>query len=355
MNEIKHIGIIGEGKMGSNLFLYLLPFDHKLSWLCSSVEGKNAATKFLGKKLKILLNSGLMTEREFIDKVELTTISEDPSILSACDLVIEAIPEDLEMKRRLFRSLDSIVKPSAIFTSNASSLLPSELYPSENRKEKMAGLHFFFPINMKKTVELIYGPETSKETIIALDRFLVSINKKPLLENESNAFILNRLLLDFQVEAYHILQEGKMTMKEIDDLIKGRFFSVGVFDLFDHVGVDVMLASVKNYTKDTEDGTFYAPLIERMQGMVSQNKLGFKTKQGFYTYCKTLGDVKKAVSAERPSKTYLQEVEQRLLNRYMSAVNDALGKGFDPHELAEAVRDNLGIDRDPFRLLIDDC
>jgi 3-hydroxyacyl-CoA dehydrogenase len=355
MNEIKHIGIIGEGKMGSNLFLYLLPYDYRLSWLCSAKEGKNQATKFLGKKLKVLLNSGLMTEQEFIDKVELTTISDDPGSLAGCDLVIEAITENLSLKRQIFQSLDAILKPSCIFTSNSSSILPSALAPSEKRAENMAGMHFFFPLNIKKTVELIHAPGTSSDTIQNLQHFLCAIGKKTLLENEQQAFVLNRLILDFQVGAYHLLQEGKMTMKEIDDLVKSRFFSIGIFDFFDHVGIDVMLVSIKNYTRKAGNRDFYAPLIYKMEELVSQNRLGFKSKQGFYTYCKSLGDITKEVSEQMPSKTYLQDVENRLLNYYISSVNSAIDAGMDPKVLADAVKDILGLERDPFKFLSDKC
>ena len=355
MKDIKNIGIIGEGKMGSGLFLYLMTYDYKLTWLCSQENGKNEATKFFGKKMKILLNSGLATEDEFINKVELTTISDDPACLANCDLVIEAIPEDLEMKRQIFLTLDTLLKPSCILTSNSSSILPSQLIPSDNRKETLAGMHFFFPVNLKKTVELIRSPHTSDETLLSLNRFLKDIGKNALLENEEHAFTLNRILLDFQAGAYHILMEGKMTMKEIDDLVRNRFFSIGVFDFFDHVGIDVMRASIENYTRHTANREFYAPLLAKMEELVAANRLGFKSKQGFYTYCKSLGDITKEVSDPAPPKTYLQDVENRLMNLYIASVNTAIQAGFDPVELAEAVKDNLGIERDPFRFLISDC
>ena len=150
-----------------------------------------------------------------LSKNEKTKITAAPADLKDCDLIIEAITENREAKRTLFESLDALVNPSCIFTTNSSSIVPSLLFPSENRKAKVAGLHFFYPVAMKNTVELITDPYTSQEIIgIACPDFLQQINKIPFLQDESNAFVLNRILLDFQAGAFHILQEGGWSHSE---------------------------------------------------------------------------------------------------------------------------------------------
>lgn len=353
--EIKKIGIIGEGKMGSSLFQFLMNHPFRLYWLCSSEEGKERALNFLRKKLKILVHSGLISDEEALVKTGTMTITDNIADLKDCDLVIEAINEDLLMKVELFQALDRAVNPSCIFTSNSSSLLPSRLIPSERRRDKFAGMHFFFPVNLKNTVELISGPETSEETLAALRSFLSSLNKKAFSQEESHAFLLNRLLLDFQAGAYNILLEGKLTMKEIDDLVKTKFFPVGVFEFFDHVGIDVMLASIKTYTEKAPNPDFYAPLLAKMQQLADQGQLGIKTKQGFYIHCKSLGDIRKEESEVFPSKEYLKDVENRLLTYIMDSANSIMDKGIDCELLSDALMDYLGMDKDPFRTLISNC
>jgi 3-hydroxybutyryl-CoA dehydrogenase len=347
LKEIRHIGIAGEGKMGSSLFLYLLGYDFRLSWLCSSGGGKEKAMKQAGKKLNVLLRSGVMTEQEYIFKTEGNTITDDPGDLKDCDLLIEAIPEDIAMKCAFFSLVDEIINPGCLFTTNSSSIVPSKLIPSEKRKETFAGMHFFFPVNMKKTVELVAGPETSPETISALSLFLTSIEKKAFYQDEKNAFILNRLFLDFQAEAYQICHEGKLTYRQVDSLVKERFFPAGVFEFFDHVGIDVMLASIRAYSENTRDKCYYAPLIEKMEELEKKNNLGLKTRRGFYEYCQPGSGNTAAGDPENLPESLLMAVERRLRDQIEGSVKRVLDSGaVISGELAEAVKDYLGIDDD---------
>jgi 3-hydroxyacyl-CoA dehydrogenase len=347
LKEIRHIGIAGEGKMGSSLFFCLLGYDSRLSWLCSAGGGKEKALKQFGKKMNILLRTGVMTEQEYKLKTERITVTDDPADLKDCDLLIEAIPEDIALKRAFFGLLDEVINPGCLFTTNSSSIVPSNLVPTEKRKDRFAGMHFFFPVSMKKTVELITGPSTSPETIRVLSRFLESIDKNVFYQDENNAFILNRLFLDFQAEAYNICLERKLSYRQVDRLVKERFFPAGVFEFFDHVGIDVMLASIRSYSENALNISFYAPLIEKMEELVGQNSLGIKTRKGFYEYCQPgAGNITDGNLEELPlslSKT----VEKRLKDHFERSVKTFLDSGsVTPGELAEAVKDYLGIDHD---------
>jgi 3-hydroxyacyl-CoA dehydrogenase len=351
VKEIRHIGIIGEGKMGSSIFLALNGFDFLLTWLCSSEAEKEKAQKIFNKKTKFLFQSGVITEAEFALKAETTKVTALIDDIKDCDLVIEAIWEDAGLKKAFFVSLDKVVNSDCIFTTNSSSILPSQLIPSESRRDKFAGLHFFFPVPLKNVVELIPCNSTSLKTIEALDKFLIKIKKKAFLQEESHAFILNRLFLDFQAEAYRIFLEGRLSYKEIDDLVKQYFFPIGVFEFFDHVGNDIMLSSISNYEAKLNDKEFYAPLLIKFKELVDSGRLGIKTKSGFYNYPPDV-PVTDNDFPEQEVKDYKNNAIERLKNYYKQSVLSVIElKLCSFEELAEAIKDYMGMDTDPFAMI----
>lgn len=347
MKEIKNIGIAGEGKMGTSLFLYLLGYDFRLVWLCSGTGGKDKAMKLAGKKMNILRQSGVMTAQEYALKSGQINITDNPADLKDCDLIIEAIPEDIDLKNTLLRLLDSFINPKCLFTTNSSSIAPSRLDIPDLRKERFAGMHFFFPVNLKKTVELIAGPDTSMGTVMMLGRFLTTIDKNIFHQEEKNAFVLNRLFLDFQAEAYNICREGKMNYRQIDRLVKERFFPSGVFELFDHVGLDVMLASIINYTDKESDKRFYGPLIARLEELIRNNRLGLKTRNGFYEYDRQVMGHNEDPDYVILPNTITEEAERRLKAKFEGSVKKVLDTGgISTADLNEALKDYLGADHD---------
>ena len=279
---LKNIGIIGEGKMGANLLYYLLDMDFNLTWICSPEADLEKLRRNLSKRLGRSLEAGIIDEDRFKSILEHIKISNALEDVASCELIIEAITEDLEAKQELFRLLDTIALPGCIFTSNSSSIKPSSLAPSENRKEKFAGLHFFYPIALKDIVEVILTQYTSKETLAQITFFMESIRRRFLLLEEKDSFILNRIFLHFQNEAFLLVNEKKASLQQIDRIVRERFFPTGVFEFFDSVGLDIMLASVKNYSKDDPAEERFHPLIAQLQELVSKGRLGVKTKSGFY-------------------------------------------------------------------------
>ncbi|TRZ71562.1 MAG: 3-hydroxyacyl-CoA dehydrogenase family protein [Bacteroidetes bacterium] len=279
---LKNIGIIGEGKMGTNLFYYLLDMNFNLTWICSPEADLEKLRKNFSKRQGRSLEAGIIDEKRYHSILECVKISNYATDLASCEMIIEAISEELEAKQQLFRMLDKIAPPGCIFTSNSSSINPSALIPSENRKDKFVGLHFFYPIALKDIVEVIMTHETSKETLKQITFFLKSIRRRFLLLEEKDSFILNRIFLHFQNEAFILVNEKKASLQQIDRIVRDHFFPTGVFEFFDSVGLDVMLASVKNYSKDDPEEERYHPLIGKLQELVSKGKLGTKTKGGFY-------------------------------------------------------------------------
>ncbi|MBN1413746.1 MAG: 3-hydroxyacyl-CoA dehydrogenase family protein [Bacteroidales bacterium] len=351
MHKIKNIAVVGEGKMGSSIFHYLIDFDFRLTWLCSSDAAREKAQNAIIKKTKRLLQSGVLTEAGYASKLEQIQVTSDAIDLKYCDLVIEAITENADEKIKLFKQLDEIVDISCLLTTNSSSLVPSLLIPSENRKDKVTGLHFFFPVPMKSTVELITGPSTSQQTKESLHGFLLEVNKKPFLQDESNAFILNRLLLDFQAEAFHILEEGEFSHADIDDCVRQHIFPTGVFEFFDHVGIDIMLSAIKTYTQGETGKEFYRPMIIKLEEMVRQHRLGIKTRCGFYDYTNAVVTSSDDGRVLQDNSSLSHKVAEQLWNFFTCSVSSVIASGVcSRDELAGYVKDYLGVDTDPFTM-----
>jgi 3-hydroxybutyryl-CoA dehydrogenase len=343
----KKIAIVGEGKMGTSLFWYLNDFNFDLVWLVSSEEEKNKLMASYQKKTKRFFDNGIIDEPTFTLKLKNTIITDNPEDLRNCDLIIESIWENLDAKKELLLKLDEIIKPDCIFTSNSSSINPSILIPSEKRKEKFAGLHFFFPVNLKNIAEIIYSDFSSKKTIEQLQEFLKEINRFCLLLPEKHSFILNKLFLSFQAGAYNLAIKEKLSFGNMDSLIRKQIFPIGVFEFFDQVGIDVMHQSVVNYTEQAEDKDFYKPLINALVDLKSKNRLGIKTKAGFYDYT-----VNSAILSELSSQI---ENESAIVNNLKMLLSNSasiiIEKGVcTPDVLAYAVKEYMALDELPFMI-----
>jgi 3-hydroxybutyryl-CoA dehydrogenase len=208
----------------------------------------------------------------------------------------------------------------------------------------MAGLHFFFPVQLKNTVELIMGRGTSAGTISILASFLHSINKKPFIQKESNPFILNRLLLEIQAEAFSVYLEGRLTFSQIDGLVREHLFPGGIFSFFDHVGIDVMRASILNYAEFSPDKGRYRPLIDKLTELMASGRLGIKSKAGFYDY-----PPQPFILAEAFVDKEYEEITIRRLQRCFRQALDTFKPNLEigADEFLEAVRDYLDLSEDP--------
>lgn len=349
MKEFNNIGVIGEGKMGSSIFFFLLSFPFELVWLCSSDIQRELSEKTFRKKTRLLNQSGVMIDAEYIFKAENTKITSNADDLKNCDLIIEAITEDVVAKNNLFTKINESINPECIFTTNSSSIIPSSLSIPDRRKEKFAGLHFFYPVPYKSIVEIITASYTSTDTSKALSNFIININKRPFLQKEEHASILNRLFLDFQAEACNISEEGILSFKEIDELVRRNLFPIGVFEFFDHVGIDIMLSSVKSFTRGKKDKGFYKSIIIQLESLMKENRLGIKTKHGFYDYRQSVNGQSIAGNFMNNREQYEHQVIDRLWKHYIESVNFVIDEQLCSREdLTFAVKDYMGMDSDPF-------
>ncbi len=346
------IGIIGEGKIGSDLFFYLNTFSFQLVWICSKDADKEKLINTFKKKTKRCLKSGIIDQEAFEKKIKTTIISDDCLHLSNCDIIIEAIFEDEKEKIELFSTIDRIIQKKCVLATNTSSIPLMELTQAISQKDRFIGLHFFYPVSFKNIVEINTTPDTSRDTIDTIKKFLIMINRFSVIFPGKANFILNRLFLDFQSEACLILDENILTIKEIDRLVKETLFPIGVFEFFDHVGNDVMLTSVINYTRNSDIPEFYEPLKNILQDKVAANKLGIKTKSGFYDYSNVENREKQNPHPDINREDYKKKVIKRLTNSYLNSAKDIINKGYcSSQDIEYAVKEYMGCDEGPVSMI----
>ena len=199
------------------------------------------------------------------------------------DLVIEAVPEELELKRKVFGRLDALAPAHTILASNTSSLSISAIAAATHRPDRVIGLHYFNPAHLMRLVEIIRGDLTSQDTVAACHAFVEKLGKTPVICKDSPAFIVNRIARPFYGEAFRMLGEGVADHEDIDKLITSLGFRMGPFELLDLIGIDVNFAvTISVYDAYFQDPKFRPHPIQ--QRMVESGRLGRKSGRGFYEY-----------------------------------------------------------------------
>jgi len=200
-----------------------------------------------------------------------------------CDLVIEAVIENMEEKLSLFPALDHIVKPEALLLTNTSSLNVTQMGAVTKRPDKVCGIHFFNPAPVMKLVEIVKTISTSEETIETVSQFAVSLGKTPVLAKDTAGFIVNFLLIPYLLAAIRMLENGMATRDDIDTAMKlGCGYPMGPFTLLDYVGLDTTLWAAEAIYEEYKDPLYAPPPLLRR--MVISGMFGKKSGKGFYDY-----------------------------------------------------------------------
>jgi 3-hydroxybutyryl-CoA dehydrogenase len=272
------VGVVGTGLLGSGIATYLIQRGFRVVIKTRSDQSKASAEQKITNKL-LKAHTQEQTQ-DLLKNLHITTNFAD---LHLCDIVIEAGPEDLAIKREIFHALSSVCKEDAILATNTSSLSIFEIAQATDRPDKVIGLHFFNPVSKMKLVEVIIGKQTSQDTNKTVTKFSKQIGKEPVHVSDSPGFLVNRLLLLQINEAVHLLEENIATKEEIDMAMKlGVNHPMGPFALADFIGIDTCVSILETLHKTLKQDQFRP--ARTLCEMVDSRRLGVKTKDGFYNY-----------------------------------------------------------------------
>src|SRR3990172_1182276 len=227
------------------------------------------------------VDKGKMSASELESKMALVTPALDYSEFADVDIVIEAVPERRDLKKRVFAELDAVCPEGAIFASNTSALSISEMGRATKRPHKMIGMHFFNPAHVMKLVEIVRGEGTDEETVQDVVTFTESLRKIPVVVKECPGFLVNRLLMPYLNEATLALQEGAATAQEIDGAMVDYGWPMGPFTLMDFLGLDVCHDVGQDLSSQYGERMRGAIMFEKL---VQAGRLGEKSGAGFYGY-----------------------------------------------------------------------
>ena len=283
MPEVRRVAVLGCGLMGSGIAeisakagfeTFVREVNDQLA-----EKGKAAITKSLDKAVeKGKLESGARDAA--LGKLKFTTSLED---LENCDLIIEAVTEDLALKNDMFKTLDGVCPPHTIFASNTSSLTVADMAAATKRPDRVLGLHFFNPVPVMKLVEVVRTIATSDDAYQTAFAFVRKIGKEPVEAKDTSGFIVNRLLVPYMLDAIRCLEQGLASIEDIDKSMQlGTGYPMGPFVLADFVGIDTLYRISEIMFEEFREPRFAPPPL--LKRMVTMGYFGRKARRGFYDY-----------------------------------------------------------------------
>jgi 3-hydroxybutyryl-CoA dehydrogenase len=268
-----------EGLMGIQIASYMIQNRIPTILKTRTGDGKKAAYAKMQKIISKKANNGNGAQSWDSGTLQCLKVSTDYRELKNCDLIIEAISENISLKKEIFDHLSEVCKPSTIFSTNSSSLSIDDIASATGRPDKFIGIHFFNPVSHMSLVEVVIGTATSFETRAQIIDFVLKIGKNPVVVKDSPGYIVNRLLLPQINEAIRMFEEGIATKEDIDSAIRlGLRHPMGPFQLADFIGLDTCLSILSTLPKCKPP--------KLLQDMVKEGKLGNKSGEGFYKYGK---------------------------------------------------------------------
>jgi len=285
--EIKKIGVVGAGAMGNGIAQVAAQIGCDVIMRDIKDEFVERGMKSIDRFLSKGVEKGKLEAAEkdaILGRVKGTT---DMSQLSGVDLVIEAVIEDLDLKKSVFKELDEICRPEVILASNTSSMSLTEIASATKRPEKVCGMHFFNPVPLMRLVEVIRGFSTSDDTVAITTDLAKKMGKITVeVKKDSPGFIVNRIMIPHMLEAIKIVEEGIASIEDVDTAVKnGLNYPMGPFELMDLTGIDIAYFVAEYFYKElNKESKWVSPNL--LKTMIRANRLGRKTGGGWYDYGK---------------------------------------------------------------------
>ncbi len=278
-----YIGVVGSGTMGNGIAHVFAQSNFKVFLVDLNQSILDKAIQTISTNLQRQVKKELITKDQMISSLENITTSTDMNLLSNAFLIIEAASEDELIKMNIFKNLDSICNPKSILATNTSSISITKIASATSRPHKVIGMHFMNPVPIMKLIEVIKGKHTSANTLETIMQISSQLNKTALECNDSPGFISNRILMPLINEAAYCFMDNIADKNSIDGIMElGMGHPMGPLKLADLIGIDVCV-SIMKVLQDGLNSDKYAP-CPLLLDMVKSNKLGKKTKQGFYRY-----------------------------------------------------------------------
>ena len=283
--DIKKIGVLGAGTMGNGIAQVAAQAGFQV--VMRDIDerfvqgGLGAIDRFLGRsveKQKIKESE----KQAIMSRIRGTVSMEE---MADVDFVIEAVLEELELKKGVFAELDRLCRPEVIFTSNTSSMSITEIAAASGRPERVAGMHFFNPAPLMRLVEVIRGFQTSDETLQVVTDIATKMGKETVqVKKDSPGFIVNRVMMPHVIEAIRLVEEGVASMEDVDKAVRlGLNYPMGPFELMDLTGIDIASHVTEYLFRElNKENKWVAPQL--LKSMIRANRLGRKTKAGWYDY-----------------------------------------------------------------------
>ena len=318
MRKTEHIGVIGAGSMGAGIAQVAATAGCKVTLFDQQKSAAISALDKLSSILDRLVEKERISNDKRNDILSLITIEDDLNQFHSADLVIEAIVEDIDIKKKLFFDLESIVTEDCILATNTSSLSVTDLASSCENSSRFIGIHFFNPAPLMPLVEVIPALQTDSSLVEYTLDLLNSWKKIPVVAKDTPGFIVNRIARPFYGEALRIYEEGLADFKSIDEAIKSiGGFKMGPFELMDFIGNDVNYAVTASVFKAFYYDPRYKPSFTQKQH-AEAGWLGRKTGRGYYNYESDL-DLKSSISNDQSV-----EIFERVLVMLINEAVDAL-------------------------------
>ncbi|MCI0453121.1 MAG: 3-hydroxyacyl-CoA dehydrogenase family protein [Candidatus Latescibacteria bacterium] len=280
---MKKVGVIGCGLMGSGI---------------AQMSALNGYTTVVVEVNEEILKKGLASIQDWLEKGKKRGKVTDEQIeavrknlssstqvnaVKDCDIVIEAVTENTELKKKVFKQLSDLVRDDAILATNTSSISVTELATVVKNPERMVGMHFFNPVPIMKLVEIIRGLATTDAVMAASREFALSLGKEPITCPDTPAFVVNKLLIPYLLDAVRMVQDGIATPEDVDKaMVHGCGYPMGPITLLDYVGLDTTLHAADVMYAEFREPKYASPVLLRR--MVQAGRWGRKSGRGFYSY-----------------------------------------------------------------------